>query len=444
MRVLDFVKARVLGSRFLSSGAIVLAGGLFVNILNYTFTLVISRLVGVAVFGEVSALIGLSLIVSVPASALTLLVAREASIRKAADEHDLIPHVVAYIRKNTFLLALVLWLGMLLLLPYLEQALHIARTPFLIFSLIIPITLFASIQLGAFQGLQNFSEFVVQNSIVAFIKLFGSILLVLAGYALSGVVTALVLGYACGLVFGFFALRKKFKKRFKKATATDSEGDFHAHHHTAAFIKKLRGPLLRAYPALLLTTLLLALLSNVDVVLAKHYLSDSDAGLYGALSTIGSIIVYGITAFVTVMLPMAAESHARKGKSGQVLALSLSFIAFVAICAVLFFSLFPTFIVWVMFGARYLSIAPYLGLYAVAMLFEALSIALANYSIAINNRTFLVAFLAGIALELGLVALYHSTIGAVVMMVVISSAALFVLLALNYFIFCRSTSAATK
>jgi O-antigen/teichoic acid export membrane protein len=432
MSISSFVK-KILSSKFISSGAIVLIGGLFVNILNYSFTLIISRLVGVAVFGEVSALIGLSIIVSVPAAALTLLVAREASVRKAAGEHDLVPHVVSYIRKNTILLALVLWFGMLLILPYLENALHIPSTPFLIFSLIIPISLFVSIQLGAFQGLQDFPDFVIQNSIVALIKLFGSIALVLLGFALSGVVTALVLGYALALIYGFYALRKHFRKNGVLIAERKT------HHHSPDFLRQLRGPLLRAYPALLLTTLLLALLSNVDVVLAKHYLSAADAGFYGALSTIGSIIVYGITAFVTVMLPMAAESHAKKGKSGQVLALSLSFIVLIAISAVLVFTLIPNFIVNIMFGARYLTIAPYLGLYAVAMLFEALSIALANYSIAIRNRTFLVAFVAGIALELGLIALYHASIGAVVTMVVISSASLFVLLALNYFIYCRTS-----
>jgi O-antigen/teichoic acid export membrane protein len=420
----------LLNSRFISSGAIVLIGGLFVNILNYAFTLIISRLVGVAVFGEVSALIGLSLIVSVPAAALTLLVAREGSVRKAAGEHHLIPYVVAYIQRNTILLALVLWLSALLLLPWLEQALHIDRTPLLIFSLLIPLSLFASIQLGAFQGLQDFPDFVVQNSIVALIKLCGSIVLVLLGFALSGVVTALVLGTACGLFFGLLALRRHFRKNGPVLAGAQ-------HRHSREFIQQLRKPLLRAYPALLLTTLLLALLSNVDVVLAKHYLSDMDAGLYGALSTIGSIIVYGITAFVTVMLPVAAESYAKKGKSGQVLALSLLLISIVAIAAVAVFSVFPTLIVGIMFGSRYLSIAPYLGLYGVAMLFEALSIALANYSIAIGNRTFLVAFVIGIILELGLVAFYHTSIDAVVYSVVISSALLCMLLTLNYVIFCR-------
>ena len=49
--------------------------------------------------------------------------------------------------------------------------------------------------------------------------------------------------------------------------------------------------------------------TNIDVVLAKHYLSPYLAGQYSALSVTGKIIAYGSGAFITVMFPMVAASH---------------------------------------------------------------------------------------------------------------------------------------
>lgn len=73
------VAAKLLNSSFFSSSSIIFAGSFAVNVLNYVFTLVMSRLLGVEEFGEVTALISLLLIISVPATTLTMLMAREAA-----------------------------------------------------------------------------------------------------------------------------------------------------------------------------------------------------------------------------------------------------------------------------------------------------------------------------------------------------------------------------
>jgi O-antigen/teichoic acid export membrane protein len=420
MSLLKRLYKSVIGSRYLTSGSIVLVGFFIVNVLNYAFTLIISRLLGVSAFGEVTALISLSVLVSVPSAALTMLMAREVSFHRASEEHYLVPSLVSFMRRNVLVAAIGLWIFGLILVPIAQNILHIGIWPLFIFSLLIPFSLLQSIQSGTFQGMQNFFGLSGQNIISAAVKFFGSIAFVLLGLSVAGVSTALVLGSALSFLYGFLVLHRYFKKVTTPEVISSKD-----------FRSRVRNTL----PSILATTLFLGLLNNIDVLLAKHYLSPIDAGYYGALATVGTIVVYGIGAFVTVLLPMAAESHARKDQSNNVLGLSLLVITAISLLTVLVFSLVPNLIVDIIFGSRYLAVAPYLGRYSLAMFFVTLSIVFTNYAVATRNSSFLYFFTGGIIFETLLIIRFHSTIGQIVLMVILSTGLLAFMLGLNYIAF---------
>ncbi len=406
----------LINTNFLSSSSVIFAGSFVVNVLNYVFTLIVSRLMGVEAFGEVAAMISLLLVISVPATALTMLMAREVASR-SIDKDNSIRDLFLFLRRHVIMAIFAFWAIFLILIPFLSHFFHIDYVPFLIFSALIPLSAVGALQTGTMQGLHEFFIISKQNVLSASIKLLLSILLIYMGFSVPGVMIALVIAAFAGWLYGYFAT-----------------------HNMLGLHNNMQKPVLdsktisKLFSGIFITVLLLVLLSNTDVLLAKHYLSSIFAGQYGALSIMGNIIIYGIGAFTTVLLPMASAARAKgEGKEKHLLGLSLSIIATAAFVAWVLFSLFPQFFVNILFGQRYLPIAAYLGMYALASGFVALSIALINYFVAIRNTSFMYLLFFGIAFEVVLIYFNHGSIEEIVSMFVISSTTLLALMITNYF-----------
>ena len=408
---------------FFSSSSIIFVGSFVVNALNYVFTIIVSRLMGVEEFGEVAALLSLFLIISVPASAVAMLMSREAAFRSVND-HGSIRDLFLFLRKHVLAAGLGVWVIFLALTPLLSHLLHIPYIPFFIFSMLAPLALIGSLQSGALQGLQEFFLLAKQNILSTLVKLGASILLVLAGLSVPGVMLALVLASCSGLVYGFFATRAALGGNVGPRESTID-----------------RRSIRSLFSVIFITTLMLALLSNIDVLLAKHFLPTFLAGQYGALSAVGKIIIYGVGAFVTVLLPFASAAHARgDGGDKRILGLSLFAIGVSAFAAWALFSVFPELVVSILFGARYVAIAASLGTFAIAMGCIALSTALINYFVAIRNTSFVYLLMLAIAAEIALISFDHGSVEAVTRMLVVSSVLLLSLMCGNYFFTAKKIS----
>jgi len=408
----------MLNNRFVSSSAIVVMGGFVVNVFNYVFTLLMSRILGLDSFGEVAAMISLLTIISVPSFAFTMLMAREVASRAAGRPSE-IHELFIFFRKHAFVIAIAVWILFLALTPFLTRFLHIPYTPFFVFSLIILFLAPGALQVGTLQGLQEFFQLAKQNILGALVKLACALFLVAAGFSVVGVMLALVLAQFATWLYGFLTIRRKLKGAEAPQAAAEKPG-----------FQSL-------YVSLLITAFLLALISNTDLLLAKHFLSATVAGEYAALSTLGNIIVYSIGAFSTVLLPMASFARAsEKGQESRLLFMSLSIIALVVFASAVCFSLFPAFFISVLFGAKYLGIAPVVGRYAFAEGCIALSIALINYFVAVRNTSFLWFVALGIALEAFLISYHHTSVAEIATMFVVAAVGMLALLFLNLFAFC--------
>jgi O-antigen/teichoic acid export membrane protein len=413
--------------RFFFSSSIILAGSFVVNVLNYVFTLVISRLLGVEAFGEVTALFSLMLIVSVPAAALSMLMTRQTAYYTMKGQ-DAVRELFVQLKKNVYAASITFWIMFAVLIPFFSRFLQIPYLPLAIFSILIPITLVSALQAGTLQGLQEFFHLSKQNIISTVVKLAASIGLVYAGYSVVGVMIGLVFASLASWAYGYRATRAVL-------TPQQAQADSQA---TEVVIST------SLFSTILFTTLLLALLSNVDILLAKHYLSAEAAGQYGALSTLGKILIYGVGAFITVLLPMVSAAHAKNDGGGvKILALSLSVIAASSFCIYLAFLLYPDTIVHLLFGTRYTGIAEHLAEFSIAMACIALATAFINYFVAIHNTSFLYLLAFGIVTEAILIASNHTSLATITQMLVISSMFLLGLMVTNFLLFVRTGATPT-
>jgi len=239
--------------------------------------------------------------------------------------------------------------------------------PVILLAFAIFTALLINIILGLLQGLQKFRELGIAGYLVAQgLKLFTGVIFVWAGWGLMGATGALIIATAIGAATGLFLVRK----RIAAGVPGDSRNRIRLGH---IFL-----------PTLLLAVFL-SIPASVDVMLVTHYFGGEEAGLYNAAATLGKVVVFLPIAVSLIMLPRAAENHAKRMDTRKILfqAFTLTFIfsCFVAVIC----WLFSEQIITLFFGKAYLQAGSIVGIYALAMLFFSLNIVLMHYSLAVRN-----------------------------------------------------------
>ncbi len=419
---MDVFVASIFKHRFIRASSIVLAGSFLVSISNYLFNLVMGRMLEPAEFGEVASLMGLLVITSVPAVTLVRLMAKYTASFKAKAKIGLISGLFRSATRYGLIVGLLMLIIFWLLIPFFSWFFKIDKLPFLFFGLILPFSLVLAVGQGTLQGLQRFIPFSLTNLIVSLVKLVLATIFVLLGFSVPGVVAALVVGYAVSYFYSLSQVKPHLKVRQTKLEeATKSGVD--------------RRDIIPYVKVIFWASLLLVLFLNVDIILAKHYLSSDLAGQYAALSITGKIIVYGSGAFVTVMFPMVSEAQASgDGKEKKLLKMSFLIITAVSGLILVLFALFPELAIKMLFGTKYLLVAPYLGWFGLAMLFGTLAQVLIHYFLATQAKGFLYPFVFIVAAQILLIVLFHANIFQITMVMLVSSFLMLLAMSAVYFI----------
>ena len=158
LRLSRFI-TRPTGDQILKAGFILTAGSLFASLFNYLFTLVIGRLLGPTLFGEVVAIFSLAAIIGVPAGALSMFMTRQSASLLAANKLSELRRVINLISRYSLLLGLSLLAIYFLFMPYLGGFLGVPLLTLTIFGLIIPASLLLSVGSGVLLGIQDFLSF---------------------------------------------------------------------------------------------------------------------------------------------------------------------------------------------------------------------------------------------------------------------------------------------
>ena len=104
----------------------------------------------------------------------------------------------------------------------------------------------------------------------------------------------------------------------------------------------------------------IAMVLSVDVILAKHYLSPYDAGVYALLSTIGKMIYFFGSLLNVFIVSMVSRAMGKGRDPEKEFGKIFVGTAFLSISAGLGLSLFGWFLAPLLLGASALMIVPYL------------------------------------------------------------------------------------
>jgi O-antigen/teichoic acid export membrane protein len=210
---------RIRNNAFARNSFVLLTGGMIANILSYVFHLVIGRMVSVEMYGEIESLISLSVIISVPALALTMFSARYNAKTKANNNIAESNEIWKLITSKVFKVGLILLIISIFLIPWVGSFLKISSylPIFLVFSALF-VSLLASINNGVLIGWQKFLESGLSNISSVSVKLIFAVLLLYFGLGVNGVMIGFFLGGTAMYLVSFVAIKILFKnkKKFKR------------------------------------------------------------------------------------------------------------------------------------------------------------------------------------------------------------------------------------
>jgi O-antigen/teichoic acid export membrane protein len=150
-------------------------------------------------------------------------------------------------------------------------------------------------------------------------------------------------------------------------------------------------------------------ISNLDILLAKLYLSPADAGIYAAISTVGKIVTFLPATVAVVMVPNAVRAQRSSGTTSRVLRLAAILVAAIAALAAVPAALASDLVVSLMFGTGYEAAASGVLPIVCAGAGLALINLLVVYSVAIRDRRWFLVLVLGVGLQIAGISAFHGS-----------------------------------
>ncbi len=395
----NILRDRIKSDDMLRHGSIMVAFVLGGSFFNYLYQLSMGRLLTPAEYGALISLLSLLTIISVFGQTVDLSVTNFVSKEKARNKMERINYLWRFLLKRTLLLGVALFLILALLTPLISRFLKMDNNWYIIvlgFSLVFVFAI--PVNLGTLRGLQRFVPLGLAGGIAALFKFSVAVLLVYLGFGLYGGLSSFVIANLLIFFIGLFFLRDL----------------------TRAGNEKIETGNIRSYTGLaLLAIVCFTILTNIDVILAKHYLNPESVGDYSALSVVGKIALYVPGGIVIAMFPKTSELFEKGMGHRPTLLKAMLFTLFLAGGVVMLYWLFPGFIITFIFGSKYLVTIPYLYKYGLAMLFFAISFLSMNYFLSLNETRIGYPLVAVAVLEVVLIGFFHSDINQITNMMLI-------------------------
>jgi O-antigen/teichoic acid export membrane protein len=403
------------------NNAIFLAGSVAAGFFGYAFHFIVGRMLGPTSYAVVAAAIAGLYLLTLPALAIQLVAARFASLASA---HGNLGGVRPLLRQVNGLglliggaIAVIVIAGGHAVALFLQLA---STQVVVVLAISAMLGLLVSGTRGVLQGLRRFYALSANVMLDTGTRIVVAVALLLSGLGPIGAVLALTAGPALAYGQSFLLLRG--------LPARSPEPPIPL------------GQVLRYAAPVAVAVGGVTYLFNVDVLLAKHFLTPHAAGLYAAGSVLGRVVYFLGLTVAGVMFPEVAARHARDEAHYHVVDLSLGLVAGVGLALIAVYALLPG-IVLSPYGAGFTGVKPYLWPFALGLTLLATANLLVNYFLSVNSTRFIAPLLGACVLETVLILAVHGTPAQILAMLVLTMVVLILALAVVYAVERRSAAA---
>lgn len=404
------------GGALLSGSLIMLISTTVVNAGNYLYNLILGRWLGPADFSDLSLIVTLMLMVTFITVTLQMTAAKFAAAYSADGDDNLSVALRQWLGKWAWGLGCVLGLLLALGAPLWQSFFRTSSPwPFVILGVGVPIYFAQGVDRGVLQGEIKFNQLAISYQAEMWARLVFGLILVALGFSVGGATVGITLSFIATWIVARAALRKNHEV---VPTTAQPELPSEQRHAVAAF----------AWPVIIANVSQI-LINNSDILIVKRFFEAEEAGRYAALALIGRIVFFATWSVVVTLFPIVAQRHQKGEPHRQLLWAGLGMVAAASLVIVAFTVFVPEWIVNVLFGEAYLSVAPLLWLYAIATMLYSLANVVINYRLSADSQfgTYL-AVVGGLAQVIGLWIFHASLRQVVIAQIIIMSGLLIALL----------------
>lgn len=276
----------------------------FVGAMNLLYNLAIAHALGADSFGHASVVYTVLMLLSSVTLSFQLLCS------KFIAKSDSLPEKIAiyrFLHRRAWMFGA----GISLLLAYsssvVSEYLNLpTRNYVLMLACAIVFFIPLGVRRGLMQGMYDFRRLAFNFVLEVVVKLTGAILLIDAGYGVTGVIAAIVASIVLAYVF---APPHRELTTNSQATLPAALGE--GIQAIVFFIGQV-------------------IINNLDIILVKHFFSATDAGVYAAVALVGRVVYMLSWSVVSGMFPFSAGARSEEQEGRAVLGTALLLVVLVA------------------------------------------------------------------------------------------------------------------
>lgn len=378
----------------------------FANFSNYLFHVVISRMLGPAAYGALGALLSAFILISVPAGALQVVVAKRLSILRAREDE---PEAGRFLRSMLgagILVAMGSGIFIAAWGPWIAGFLHLGSiSPALVLATYVVPAVVAPIARGALQGRLLFTPLAAISAGSTILRLASGAAFVALGWGVAGAIAASVVAEMASLAAALVPLRRLL------AGAAPGRA-------------RLTGVLRDARMAVLAGGGFWAVVS-LDIILVRHFFPGEVSGFYAAAAVAAHAVLFFPGAIAVVAFPRFAESEGRGVEARRMLFQAIVAVGALGLLAAGALSLLRSFVVRMLFGSDFLAGTAVIGVLGLAMALLGIVSILIYFHLASGSRA-LWSLVPAVVLEIAGILVFHDSIVQVSLVVLTVSTGLLV------------------
>lgn len=351
-------KSRSLQSRIVAASVVLLSGSTLAIILNFFYNIAIAHFLGPGGFAHATVVYTLLTLTSAATLSFQIISAKAIAQQQTLEGKSAI---YRQLHRDSWVCGLAIAILLVLFERRIADYLNLPNT-ILVFLLAIGTAFYIPLgtRRGYLQGAYGFKKFAASLVLEMAVRLGGSLLMILVGTGVTGVIAA----NAAAEAVSWLAIVPKLAPRPPHPVRLDG------------------------YSRELLQALVFfagqVLINNYSIVQVKHYFFALDAGIYAAVAMVGRVMFTLSSAVVNGMFPIVAGTSEEERKRHNVLSLSLLLVLGMGSLIALILRIVPAGMWSIVFGSKF----AINGHYNLSHLFSLFAIATVIYSLSVVMITY--------------------------------------------------------
>ncbi|WVH09072.1 MAG: hypothetical protein EoVTN8_393 [Fluviibacter phosphoraccumulans EoVTN8] len=361
-------------------------------------------------FAKFSTLIALSTLLTSPVNAVVLLITRQLSILSI---YGVGSHVFQYYKCKLKAVVIVYSIIIATALPFSKSVssfFNLESGELVV--LLAAIATFNAVSMvngGAIHGIHKFYTYAFLNVLNPIVKIALCALFLLLGFGLYGAVFGVLISSVVLAVCGYFLIANSI------SPLGNNTSDFRHAANNSQFIP------------LLIATLSLAAMTQIDVAIVNMTFSGNEAGKFAAAATLGKAVLYLPGGIVAAIFPLVSRLSTKSNSGTRIFLYSSGGVVLQSLLCVAIFFFYGDFIVSVLFGSSYAETSEVLWIYALALVPMAVIILSENFLIAQGSVVFSWIFLIAAPIQVLLLFEFGKSIRDVVYIIGLCNTALLII-----------------